>query len=111
MGMAVLTGNHDLVIQALEVITSFDKACEDAAYTKRVFDLCSGELKHYLQHIKQAFESDTDKAKFHYLSQQNLMGVFGIAHADAASVLAGSQEKYPPQLTSDGNGYLYIAFR
>jgi len=56
MGMAVLTGNHDLVIQALEVITSFDKACEDAAYTKRVFDLCSGELKHYLQHIKQAFE-------------------------------------------------------
>jgi hypothetical protein len=108
-GMAVLTGNHDLVIQAMEILTTFDKACQSDDYSKGVFDKCSVQLTHYLQQIRQTFENDTERARFHYMSQQNLMGVFGIAQPDVQTVLVG--EKHPPQVTSDGNGYLYISVR
>jgi hypothetical protein len=37
------------------------------------------------------------------------MGVFGMAQPDVHTSLAG--EKSTPQVTSDGNGYLYISVR
>lgn len=51
-GLAVLSGNFEIIIQALETIHSFEKAATSASLRDAVFSKCSDQLKHYLNQIE-----------------------------------------------------------
>jgi hypothetical protein len=48
----MLSGNHDLIVAALDTLREYELVVNDEAYTSAIFGLCSEALKLFLGQIK-----------------------------------------------------------
>ena len=53
-GIAVLSGNHDSIVEVLTVIDEFQRGSDNA---EAVFAECKGQLEHYVTQIKKVFDA------------------------------------------------------
>jgi len=105
-GAAILTGNHEFIIKALDSFSTYEQKCEwelgadAAAHTKAVFDLSEGALKSFLEQIVLTVQRQPYQ---HMAQKQHVSGVFGIA----SQFSTHGQLENNTTITSDGK-YLYL---